>query len=171
MPVTRCDGLFFDPHEIAAIIAVQSFIEFKIQVEKARTNGANRLVIPVHRRLGADLLTPVSAFFQLRQDARSPFLLESVEGGEKLARYSFLGRNPYLTVQAEGKNTTIEYADNSKPKEIVAKDIFSVLSELMSRYTEVASPQLPRLTGGAVGYFSYDCVRLIEHLPSEMHRT
>jgi anthranilate synthase component I len=167
MPVTRCDGLFFDPHEIAAIIAVQSFIEFKIQVEKARTNGANRLVIPVHRRLGADLLTPVSAFFQLRQDARSPFLLESVEGGEKLARYSFLGRNPYLTVQAEGKNTTIEYADNSKPKEIVAKDIFSVLSELMSRYTEVASPQLPRLTGGAVGYFSYDCVRLIEHLPSE----
>ena len=160
-------GFFFVTLVFATTFTVQTFSEFQTQVERARAGGANRLVIPVFRRLGADLLTPVSAFFQLRHDAKSPFLLESVEGGEKLARYSFLGRNPYLTVRAKGSETTIEYADASKATEILNKDVFAVLSDLMSRYTEVASPQLPRLTGGAVGYFSYDCVRLIEHLPTK----
>ncbi|NQV74120.1 anthranilate synthase component I [bacterium] len=142
-----------------------TFLEFQQIIERARAEGATRLVVPVHRRLGADLLTPVSAFFQLRHGARSPFLLESVEGGEKLARYSFLGRNPYLTVTARGGATTISYANPDKPDELGTGDVFDVLKELMLRYTEVASPQLPRLTGGAVGYFSYDCVRLIERLP------
>ena len=147
-----------------------SYSDFIATVEKARLAGASRLVIPVHRRLGADLLTPVSAFFQLRQGARSPFLLESVEGGEKLARYSFLGRNPYLTVKAVGSQTVISYADQDKQDERPTGTIFDVLEELMGRYTEVASPQLPRLTGGAVGYFSYDCVRLIERLPESHPR-
>jgi anthranilate synthase component 1 len=144
---------------------VLTFKDFQKQVYDARSRGDQKLVIPIHRRLGADLLTPVSAFFQLRQNARAPFLLESVEGGEKLARYSFLGRNPYLTVTADGTRTQIRYADEGRDPEDRDEDVFSVLSELMSRYTEIASPQLPRLTGGAVGYFSYDCIRLIEHLP------
>lgn len=140
-----------------------TFDEFRAHVEKARSNGGTDLVLPVYRRLGADMLTPVSAFFQLREHARSPFLLESVEGGEKLARYSFLGRNPFLRVRASGRNTVIEYEDGR----VEEKDdhIFGVLSELMARYTEIPLPELPRLTGGAVGYFSYDCVRLLEHLP------
>jgi len=144
---------------------VLTFPEFQQHIAEARSGGATRLVVPVHRRLGADLLTPVSAFFQLRQSAKSPFLLESVEGGEKLARYSFLGRNPYLTVHAEGKRTTISYAQPDKPDEHPEEDVFDVLKDLMGRYEEVDLPGLPRLTSGAVGYFSYDCVRLIERLP------
>ena len=108
-----------------------TFLEFQQIIERARAEGATRLVVPVHRRLGADLLTPVSAFFQLRHGARSPFLLESVEGGEKLARYSFLGRNPYLTVTARGETTTISYANPDKPDELGKGDVFDVLKELM----------------------------------------
>ncbi len=143
-----------------------TFGEFSNHIKKARENGATRIVIPVHRRLGADLLTPVSAFFQLRQEATSPFLLESVEGGEKMARYSFLGRNPYLTVTAHGRETRLEFADQNVADSTVQQDIFTVLADLMSRYTEICPPGLPRLTGGAVGYFSYDCIRLIERLPN-----
>lgn len=157
-------GFFFTLFLIE--IELQTFSDFQTQVDKARANGAQHLVLPINRRLGADLLTPVSAFFQLRQNATAPFLLESVEGGEKLARYSFLGRNPYLTVTADGSVTTIQYSDPSREPEIHHVDVFAILAELMSRYTEIASPQLPRLTGGAVGYFSYDCVRLIERLPT-----
>ena len=136
--------------------------KFEQLVEDARAGGSTHVVIPVHKRLGADLLTPVSAFLRLRKEARSPFLFESVEGGEKLARYSFLGRDPHLTVRASGASTVIECP--GKPDETKSQSVFEVLAELMDRYTEVAIPDLPRLTGGAVGFFSYDCVRLIENL-------
>lgn len=142
-----------------------SYEEFLGHVEAARENGAERIIVPIHRRLGADLLTPVSAFFQLREGARKPFLLESVEGGEMLARYSFLGRNPYMTVRADGKHTSVELSDGTVEEH--ESSVFRVLSDLLDRYTEVEMSDLPRLTGGAVGYFSYDCVRLIERIPQD----
>jgi len=139
--------------------------EFSDQVNAARPEGNEKVIVPVHKRLSADLLTPVSAYMQLRRGARQPFLLESVEGGEKLARYSFLGKDPYLTVRAQGSTTHTEFSDGSN--ESRDESVFKVLAELMGRYKEVVTEGLPRLTGGAVGYFSYDCIRLIERIPDD----
>lgn len=121
------------------------------------------VVIPLAKRLGADLLTPVSAFFLLREGARRPFLLESVEGGEKLARYSFLGRNPFMSVEAQGSQTVIYRG--GEVAERTDEDIFHTLERVMASIREMEVPGLPRLTAGAVGYLSYDTVRLLEHLP------
>lgn len=119
--------------------------------------------IPVYKRLLADVLTPVSLFMNLRTDAERPFLLESVEGGEQIARYSFLGRNPYQKLEFDGINTTL--TRNGKTKQV---DIpyFEELENLTTAYSEPIIPDLPRLTGGAVGFSAYDTVRLVEHLPN-----
>ncbi len=148
-----------------------TFDDFRRHVEATRANGTERFVLPVYRRLGADLLTPVSAFLALRAagggEANSyGFLLESVEGGEKLARYSFLGKDPYRIVRARGAGVEIEERGGPVPENSAAEgDVFTVLARLMARYEEVKLPGLPRLTGGAVGYLGYDAVRLLETLP------
>ncbi len=143
--------------------------EFEIIVATAREDGSEHIVVPVTVRRSADLLTPVSAFLSLRQDEPFSFLLESVEGGEKLARYSFLGRNPYRVVSATENGASVEIDTRRVPGEAhraePTGDIFEVMADLMDRYDEVEVPGLPRLTGGAVGYMGYDTVRLIEHLP------
>jgi anthranilate synthase component 1 len=147
-----------------------TFDSFHDHIQTAREKGADRLVVPVSRRRSADLLTPVSAFLSLREQSAYSFLFESVEGGEKLARYSFLGRNPYRIVRGTefGANVEIEErrtpdaeADLSTPE----GTIFEVLNAYLDRYTEVEVPELPRLRGGAVGYLGYDAVRLVEDLP------
>jgi len=120
------------------------------------------VVIPLSRRLGADLLTPVSAFLNIRAGADRPFLLESVEGGEKLARYSFLGRNPFMTIESHGTETTIRRDGMARS---VPGGLFKVLADETGRMREIEVDGLPRLTAGAVGYASYDVVRLLENLP------
>ena len=148
---------------------MMTFDDFTETVDAHRTEGTSSLVVPVHERLSADLLTPVSAFLALRADRSYPFLLESVEGGEKLARYSFLGADPYRVVQAtgHGADVTIEESDppDGPAPDPSGRSIYEVMQELMDRYDEVDLPGLPRLTGGAVGYMGYDTVRLIEDLP------
>lgn len=136
--------------------------EFHSLTAAHRAGGVTHFVIPVHKRLSADLLTPVSAFLALRRSGRHGFLLESVEGGEKLARYSFLGKDPYRIVRARGAEVTVE-TDGRETR--VAGDVFSVLQRMLDRYTEIKTPGLPRLTCGAVGYLGYDVVRLLERLP------
>ena len=147
-----------------------TFDEFQHQVETARARGASRLVVPVHTRRSADLLTPVSAYLALQEEVPYSFLFESVEGGEKLARYSFLGRNPYrvvtgrefgASVEVEERRTPSPEADLPRP----SGSIFDVLDAYLARYEEVELPDLPRLRGGAVGYLGYDAVRLVEDLP------
>jgi len=143
-----------------------TFETFQRTVADQRRAPDEALVVPVYRRLSADLLTPVSAFLALRKDSSHPFLLESVEGGEELARYSFLGRNPYRVVTARGSDVAI--ADRGAPdadRPAPTGDIFAVMDALTRRYREVRVPELPRLTSGAVGYLGYDNVRLIEDLP------
>ena len=147
-----------------------TFDEFQHFVSAAREDGASRLVVPVSRRRSADLLTPVSAFLALREDTPYSFLFESVEGGEKLARYSFLGRDPYRIVRATEFGATVEVEEPRTPDAEVnlsrpEGDIFAVLQAYLDRYTEVDVPDLPRLRGGAVGYLGYDAVRLVEDLP------
>ncbi len=143
-----------------------TFTEFRALAEGARRRGTERFVIPVYQRLSADLLTPVSAFLTLRQESRYCFLLESVEGGEKLARYSFLGRNPYRVVKAFGAEVVVEEAGRGASNGPAAEGhVFAVLQQMLDCYEQVEVPGLPRLAGGAVGYLGYDAVRLLERLP------
>lgn len=119
--------------------------------------------IPVYRRLLADIMTPVSLFLNIREGAEYPFLLESVEGGEHLARYSFLGRNPFQVLSFDGTETFLE---KDGVRQSVAVPYFDKLKELTTAYTEPNLPDLPLLTGGAVGFSAYDTFRLVEHLPN-----
>ena len=160
------------------------FATFQRLAGEQRARGTGRFVIPVYKRLSADLLTPVSAFLALREPGAYGFLLESVEGGEKLARYSFLGKNPYRIVRAFGERVEVEEREGGAartsresrtsgrggrtsevPTNGQTEDVFAVLQRMMGHYAEVKVPGLPRLTGGAVGYLGYDAVRLVERLP------
>jgi anthranilate synthase component 1 len=107
-------------------------------------------VIPVYKSVIADFLTPVSAFLKLEKNRSHAFLLESIEGGERIARYSFLGGGPFL----------IKRYRNGQPA-----DFMENLRATMARYKSVKLPNLPPFTGGAVGYFGYDMVRTIEDIP------
>ncbi len=119
--------------------------------------------IPVSRFALADTLTPVSVFLKIRDDAKFPFLLESVEGGEQLARYSFIGRNPFQVLTFN--NGTCSLTTRKGEETDKGSDYYAVLKELLTNYTEPKIPGLPKLTGGAVGFAAYDTIRLTENLP------
>ncbi len=140
--------------------------EFYSVVEREHAKGLQRFVVPVNRRLSADLLTPVSALLALRQNSHHAFLLESVEGGDNMARYSFLGRNPYRIVRSSGRKVTIEHLRRNETVTTPDTDVFDVLHRFMDEFVEVKLSGLPRFRCGAVGYLGYDNVRLIEHLPN-----
>lgn len=125
----------------------------------SRARGGN--LVPVVCDLLADLETPISAFLKLR--GREAYLLESVEGGEKLGRYSFIGTGPAVRMRAYGRQVEVEQPSGSFATEA---DPFEVARDLLSGYRPVPHPGLPRFYGGAVGYFGYDCVRLWERLPN-----
>lgn len=118
--------------------------------------------IPVYRVLMADTLTPVSVFLKLRQSGRMPFLLESVEGGEKMARYSFIGMNPFRILRLEKGITSLEENDESA---VLDGDFYTRLQEYTRAYTEPRLADLPHFTAGAVGFSAYDTIRLTENLP------
>src|SRR5690625_2254943 len=100
--------------------------------------------IPVSRRLMADVMTPVSVFLSLRQGANYPFLLESVEGGEQLARYTFLGRDPFKVLICEEEQ--VRSVSNGE-SETLDGDYFEILREWTSAWSEPDLPDLPSLTG------------------------
>ncbi|HMK35515.1 MAG TPA: anthranilate synthase component I [Desulfomonilaceae bacterium] len=121
-------------------------------------------LIPMFTEIPGDLDTPLSAFLKI-DDSRNSFLLESVEGGERWARYSFLGSEPRMVVKTTGGTTEIRENDGST---IVSEESDSTLTirRLMARFQPVFIPGLPELFGGAVGFFSYDVVRDFERLPN-----
>jgi anthranilate synthase component I len=122
-------------------------------------------LIPVYDVFSADLLTPVSAYLRLTPGSRYSFLLESVEGGEKIARYTFAGANPEEVFRYAGGACVLE----SRNRMIWEKrDPISFLRQHMAKFHPVRMPGLPPLVGGAIGYFSYDMVRLIERLPKRL---
>jgi len=119
-------------------------------------------LIPVYREILADMDTPVSAFLKI---GGSPsFLLESVVGGEKWARYSFLGSNPSKIIRGWGKKIEIREREK-KPIVFETEDPVEVLKKELSVYTPVDVPGLPRFSGGLVGYMGYDMVRFFERVP------
>jgi anthranilate synthase component I len=119
-------------------------------------------LVPVCRTLAADLETPVSAFLRAAWPEQECFLLESVEGGEQVGRYTFIGLTPFKRIVARGRNITI--AEGKKVTRI-DDDIFAVLRQSLSGHKPARLPGLPPFTAGAVGYFAYDAVRQIERLP------
>jgi len=119
-------------------------------------------IIPISREVPADLLTPVSAFLAAASRERNAFLLESVEGGESLARYSFLGWNPRLVVRARGHAIT-ETEGGIKRK--LEGNVFEVLRRRLGEARPAKIQGLPRLASGAVGFIGYDAVRLLESIP------
>ncbi len=138
------------------------FEEFKALAQQGNT-------IPVCRQLLADALTPVMAYQRLScpagaAQASHSFLLESVVGGERIARYSFTGADPDLTVTASGDELTIRRRGQSEPEVIKTHDPLAELGKLMNGYHHVSVPGLPRFTGGIVGYAGYDLIRYYEDL-------
>jgi len=121
-------------------------------------------LIPVFREIMADMDTPVTAFKKL-DDGRFAFLLESIEGGEKWGRYSFLGSSPSLIVRSKGN--VVEVIENGTTTTMTADDPLASVREVLARFTPVEVEGLPRFFGGAVGYLGYDMVRHFERLPTE----
>jgi anthranilate synthase component 1 len=120
-------------------------------------------LIPVCRRLVADLETPVSAFLRLAADEPECFLLESVEGGEKLGRYTFMGVRPASKLVARGNEVTTWHGQRQKTEK---GDIFEILKTALASHSPAHVAGLPPFTAGAIGFFAYDVVRQIERLPA-----
>lgn len=119
-------------------------------------------VIPVFREMTADTETPVSLFKKLAKGPES-FLLESVEGGERWGRYSFIGHRPKLLIKIWGEQVEVS-RDNGQPERL-RTNAFTYLRDLMEGYRALPMTGLPRFYGGLVGYMSYDMVRFFERLP------
>ncbi|PYR93535.1 MAG: anthranilate synthase component I [Acidobacteria bacterium] len=109
--------------------------------------------VPVVKEIMADLLTPVSAFLKIAEHSDYAFLFESVEGGEQVARYSFLGKDPFLVLRAKDGKTAI---DRSGVTSDTKEPFVPVLRRLMTEFRAPFVPDLPRFTGGAVGFIGYD---------------
>lgn len=132
--------------------------EFK---EKAKQGN----LIPVYREILADMETPVSAFRKIGQ-GRYAFLLESVEGGEKMGRNSFLGSEPFAVFESKGRAVKITRDGQTETRTLApGEDPLAALKTLLQDYRFVPQPGLPRFCGGAVGYIGYDAVRFFEQLP------
>jgi anthranilate synthase component 1 len=121
-------------------------------------------LVPVTRTVAADLETPVSAFLRVAANEPEAFLLESVEGGEHVGRYTFIGIRPYRKMTAHSGHITVSEG-KAKPRTFPG-DIFTELKLALSGETPAKLPGLPPFTAGAVGFFSYDIVRSIERLPA-----
>ena len=115
--------------------------------------------VPVWREIMADLLTPVSAFLKIAEHSDYAFLLESVEGGEHVGRYSFLGKDPFLILRGRNDETSIEQAGVRAKRD---EPCLAVLRELMAEFQAPIHPDLPRFIGGAVGYLDYDAAEWFE---------
>jgi anthranilate synthase component I len=120
-------------------------------------------LVPVYETFTADLLTPVGAHLRIAHGAKYSFLLESVEGGENIARYTFAGANPEEVFRARGRICTLETGGRNIHFD---DDPIEQMRRLTARYHPVRVPGLPPLIAGAIGYFAYDMVRLIEKIPA-----
>ncbi len=122
-------------------------------------------LIPVYKEIMADFETPLSSFTKI-DNGKYSYLLESVEGGTRLGRYSFLGSNPSLIFQSKGKKIRIKEFNRVKTYRTRKDPLYEIMS-LMKRYKFVRVKGLPRFCGGLVGYMGYDMVRFFEKLPDK----
>lgn len=139
---------------------------FKPSLEEFKQKAKSGNLIPVYKEILADLDTPVSAYMKISGGEYS-FLLESIEGGEKWARYCFLGCDPSVVVSTKGRTLTLIENGKQEQREIKSGSPLSAVKKIMARYQPVPSAGLPRFSGGAVGFVSYDMVRFFEDLPEQ----
>ncbi len=127
-------------------------------------------LVPVVKSVAADLLTPVSAFLAVAAKEPYAFLLESVERGEQVGRYTFLGARPYMRVQNRDNQIVIYRGKRAEKRQ---GNVFQLLKELLRGHRPAHLPELPPFTAGAVGYFAYDVVRKLEqigdHAEDDLH--
>ena len=140
-------------HSASAVPTARDFVKL----------SRRHTLVPVYRTLTADLETPVSAFLRVAQQEPEAFLLESVEGGEHVGRYTFIGIEPYKKIVSRGTAIMVEEGGKRRSFE---GDIFAELKRALGGHTPARLAGLPPFTAGAVGFFSYDVVRQIERLPS-----
>jgi anthranilate synthase component 1 len=143
--------------------------DFKSFEQRAKEGN----LVPVYERIRADLLTPVGAYLRLSARAKYSCMLESVEGGENIARYTFIGANPAEVFRSRGRRCVVErYEDAARGgkrgarREEWEEQPIEALRKLVRRYRPVRIEGGPPLVAGAIGYFAYDMVRLIEKIPS-----
>ena len=132
-----------------------SFEEFSALAERGT-------FVPVCKEIAADLLTPVSAFMKIAEHSDHAFLLESVEGGEQVARYSFLGKDPFLVLRSQQGRTIV---DRGSERTESAAPFVDTLRRVMADFHAPFVHGLPRFTGGAVGYLGYDTAAWFEPVP------
>jgi anthranilate synthase component I len=132
-------------------------------LHEAKKLAGQASVIPVCKDVLGDLLTPASAFLRVAHGRRRVFLLESVEGGERLARYSFIGWDPFIVVRGKGNSVWSEYQG-----EIIREETqgLAKLRQISAKFNPAPMPDLPPFLGGGVGYFAYDLIRQFEKLPN-----
>ncbi|HTR82381.1 MAG TPA: anthranilate synthase component I, partial [Bacteroidota bacterium] len=138
--------------------------------EEFRSLALKGNIIPIFEELRADTETPVSAYLKLKDESSYSFMLESVEGGEKIGRYTFLGYNPFMVFEIRGSSFTIKprHPDVTVLPKLVDASTppLEALKKILAHCKTVPIPGLPRFTGGAVGYFGYETIQLLEHIPS-----
>jgi anthranilate synthase component 1 len=142
--------------------------QYKPTFEEFKKFAEGHTVVPIFRKILADGLTPVSAFTKL-QGGSWNFLFESVVGGEKVGRYSFLGSSPFLRFIAKGTKVVLERYSKDKQintEEVETSDPLALLQKYIAKYSAPHVQGLPRFCGGAVGYAGYDTVRYVEKLPN-----
>jgi anthranilate synthase component 1 len=138
--------------------------DYRPSLDEVRVLARGGNLVPIFREILADLETPVSAYLKVAADSDYAFLLESIEGGERLGRYSFLAADPYLTLRLD---KGVAYADQQGYKQTSAySDPLVALQSYLTPYRAVEVPDLPRFNGGAVGYLGYEAVRSFEELPA-----
>jgi anthranilate synthase component 1 len=126
--------------------------------------AATSRLVPVYRRIFADALTPLSAFARL-DDGAAACLFESVVGGEKVGRYSFLAADPFLRIEARGSAVKVTSVGSTEAFE--SDDPLAELERRVEAYRPARLPELPPFTSGAIGYAAYDAIRYVEDLPNE----
>jgi anthranilate synthase component 1 len=132
-----------------------------VSLKDFRKLASHGNLVPMMVRLQADTETPVSAFLKMTEGPYR-FLFESMEGGERWGRFSFLGSEPALTIRSRDKKIEIF---KGKKREIREGSPLEVYREILRRYHPVKTEDLPRFAGGLVGYMGYDMIRHMEHLP------
>lgn len=131
------------------------------QLDAFRTRGN---ILPVYKEILADLETPVSAYLKAARGPRS-FLLESVEGGERLGRYSYIGTEPHLVLSLKDGKASAVHTGNGKHGVYTFTDPLDAIKQYLDPFYPVSLPGMPRFCGGAVGYLGYECSSYFERLP------
>ena len=129
-----------------------------------KTLAEGRGLVPISREILGDTETPVSAYLKLRQRSPYSFLFESVEGGENIGRFSFLGVEPFLAFRSWKSRIEVEDLNLGEVRVYEGSPI-AELRRLLKKYRSAQLEGLPRFTGGAVGYVGYDAIRLVENIP------